>query len=123
VKSAIGALAITHPSCPAIAVRRTASLRAPMCRASTPYLRCETKDVDGRDKPGHDECLRIFAVVSSIFGWVEGTLAAFHVKMFHAKQIGFQRLRKLQESIRRSCLTFISVTTNCATVSLNKGAF
>jgi hypothetical protein len=43
--------------------------------------------------------------------------------MFHAKQIGFQGLRKLRESIRRSRLTFFSVPTNCATVSLNKGAF
>jgi hypothetical protein len=94
-----------------------------MCRASTSYLRCETKDVDGRDKPGHDECLRIFAVVSSIFGRVEATPAAFHIKLFHAKEIEFQRLRKPHESFRRSCLTFISVTTNCATVSLNKGAF
>jgi hypothetical protein len=44
-------------------------------------------------------------------------------QMFHAKEIGFQGLRKLHESIRRSCLTFVLVTTNCATVSLNKGAF
>jgi hypothetical protein len=88
-------------------------------------LCCETKDVDGRDKPGHDgdEHLRIFTVVSSIFGRVEGTTAAFHIKLFHAKGIGFQGLRKLHEQIRRSCLTFISVPTNCATVSLNKGAF
>jgi hypothetical protein len=56
-----------------------------------------TKDVDGRDKPGHDECLRIFAAVSSIFGRVEGTPATFHIKLFHAKEIGFQWLRKLHE--------------------------
>jgi hypothetical protein len=70
-------------------------------------LCCETKGVDGRDvvredgaarlMPGHDECLRIFAVVSSIFGRVERTTAAFHVKLFHAKGIGFQGLRKLHE--------------------------
>src|SRR5689334_3133829 len=36
----------------AIAVRRTASLRSPMSRASTSFLSCE--DVDGRDRPGHD---------------------------------------------------------------------
>jgi hypothetical protein len=81
--------------------------------------------VDARHKAGHDgdEHLRIFAVVSSFLGWVEATPAAFHIKLFHAKQIEFQGLRKLHESVRRSCLTFSSVTTNCATVSLNKGAF
>jgi hypothetical protein len=26
-----------------------------LCRASTSYLRCSKKDVDGRVKPGHDE--------------------------------------------------------------------
>jgi len=52
----------------------------------------ETKDVDGRDKPGHDECLRIFAVVSSIFGRVDGTPAAFHVKCFTAKRLDFSGL-------------------------------
>src|SRR5580693_1868242 len=46
-------LLLSNPSCPALAVRRTASLRSPMCRASTS---CDSpaKDVDGRDKPGHD---------------------------------------------------------------------
>jgi hypothetical protein len=54
--------------------------------------------VDGRVKPGHDaRDLRIFAVVSSIFGPVEATPAAFHCKLFHAKEIGFQWLRKLHE--------------------------
>ena len=67
--------------------------------------------------------LRIFAVVSSISGRDEATPAAFHVKLFHAKQIGFQGLSELHESIRRSRLTFVSVTTNCAAVSLDKGAF
>jgi hypothetical protein len=76
-------------------------------------------------RPGmtRDERLRIFAVVGSIFGRVEVTTAAFHSKLFHAKEFGFQGLRKPHEQIRRSCLTFVSVTTNCATVSLNKGAF
>jgi hypothetical protein len=60
-------------------------------------LCCETKDVDGRDKPGHDERLRIFPVVSSIFDRVEVTLATFHIKLFHAKQNGFQWLRKPHE--------------------------
>jgi hypothetical protein len=32
-------------------------------------------------------------------------------------------LRGCCESVRRSRLTFFSVTTNCAAVSLNKGAF
>jgi hypothetical protein len=67
--------------------------------------------------------LRIFAVVSSIFGRIERTPAMFHGKYFHAKQIEFQRLRKPHEKIRRSCLTFISITTNSATASLSKGAF
>jgi hypothetical protein len=55
-------------------------------------LCCETKDVDGRDKPGHDECLRIFAVVSLIFGRVEGAPATFHVKCFTIKGLDFQGL-------------------------------
>jgi precorrin-3B synthase len=41
-------------SCPAIAVRRTASLRSPMRRASALSAHGVTKDVDGRAKPGHD---------------------------------------------------------------------
>jgi hypothetical protein len=32
------------PSCPAL------------CRASTTFLNSVTQDVDGRDKPGHDDC-------------------------------------------------------------------
>jgi hypothetical protein len=40
-------------SCPRIAVRRTVSLRWLMSRASTSKVERE-KDVDGRDKPGHD---------------------------------------------------------------------
>jgi hypothetical protein len=44
-----------------------------------------------------DERLRIFTGVSSIFGRVEGTTATFHIKLFHAKQNGFQGLRKLHE--------------------------
>src|SRR5580693_8141576 len=41
-------------SCPRIAVRRTASLRSPMSRASTSLMPAN-KDVDGRNKSGHDE--------------------------------------------------------------------
>ena len=44
-------------------------------------------------------------------------------QMFHDKVIGFQAFIKLHGSIRRSRLTFFSATTNCATVSLSKGAF
>src|SRR5262249_22826335 len=43
-------------SCPRIAVRRTACFRTPMSRASTSSRHRSEKDVDGRDKPGHDEC-------------------------------------------------------------------
>jgi hypothetical protein len=39
------------------------------------------------------------------------------------KLFDFRCLLAHRESIRRSRLTFFSVTTNCATVSLNKGAF
>src|ERR1700722_9547956 len=47
-------------SCPGIAVRRTASLRSPMSRASTSSRQGIKQDVDGRDKPGHDdECFRV----------------------------------------------------------------
>jgi hypothetical protein len=42
------------PSCPGIAVRRTASLPLAYARASTSFFR-RRQDVDGRDKPGHDE--------------------------------------------------------------------
>src|SRR5688572_407053 len=46
----------TPPSCPAIAVRRTASLRSPMVPGIHVLFRDAKwkKDVDGRDKPGHD---------------------------------------------------------------------
>jgi hypothetical protein len=57
-------------------------------------LFCETKGVDGRNKPGHDECLRIFAVVSSIFGRVEGMAAMFHVKCFTIKGLEFRGLER-----------------------------
>jgi hypothetical protein len=74
-----------------------------------------------------EEHLRIFAVANLCrcqFDFPE-LKENRHVsqQMFHAKEIGFQGLRKLHESVRRSCLTFVFVTTNCATVSLNKGAF
>jgi hypothetical protein len=57
----IGRLAADHrqgeftSSCPRIAVRRTASLRSPMSRASTSYGRWGEKDVDGRIKSSYDE--------------------------------------------------------------------
>jgi hypothetical protein len=88
-------------------------------------LCCETKDVDGRDKPGHDARGGFANLCSSQFDFCSGHRNAGRVsqQMFHAKEIGFQGLRKLHESIRRSRLTFISITTSCATVSLDKGAF
>ena len=47
---------LRYASCPRIAVRRTASLRSPMSRASTSLLgACQSKDVDGRNDSGHDE--------------------------------------------------------------------
>jgi hypothetical protein len=45
---------LIESSCPRIAVRRTASLRSPMSRASTSLMPAN-KDVDGRNKSGHDE--------------------------------------------------------------------
>jgi hypothetical protein len=64
---------------------------------------CETKDVDGRDEPGHDVrgafanlYLRIFTSAGSISPDRKNT---GHVsrQMFHAKQIQFQGLRKPHE--------------------------
>jgi hypothetical protein len=43
-----------NPSCPGIAVRRTASLSLAYARASTSSFTNE-KNVDGRNKSGHDE--------------------------------------------------------------------
>jgi hypothetical protein len=42
-------------SWPGIAVRRTASLPLAYARPSTSFLLPQPKDVDARDKPGHDE--------------------------------------------------------------------
>ncbi len=42
-------------SCAGIAVRRTASLRSPMTRASIPAS--AKRKMDGRVKPGHDDCV------------------------------------------------------------------
>src|SRR5258705_9041013 len=42
------------PSCPGIAVRRTASLPLAYARASTSLCSSTKLDVDGRDEPGHD---------------------------------------------------------------------
>jgi hypothetical protein len=69
-----------------------------------------------------DERLRIFASAVRCLR-IETIRGHVSRQIFHAKEIGFQGLTKLHESVRRSCLTFVSVTTNCATVSLNKGAF
>jgi hypothetical protein len=35
----------------------------PLCRASTSWLHLSKKDVDGRDKPGHDEKRIIFKLL------------------------------------------------------------
>jgi hypothetical protein len=44
-------------SCPASAIRLRRIARTKVCRASTSLQPCNKKDVDGRDKPGHDaEC-------------------------------------------------------------------
>jgi hypothetical protein len=45
----------SESSCPRIAVRRTASLRSPMWRPSTSLIPNRNKDVDGRNKSGHDK--------------------------------------------------------------------
>jgi hypothetical protein len=47
-------IATQNPSCPGKAVRRTASLPLAYARASTSSFLRE-KDVDGRNKSGHDE--------------------------------------------------------------------
>jgi hypothetical protein len=45
----------THiPSWPGIAVRRTAFFHNAYARPSTPFLLTVSKDVDARDKRGHD---------------------------------------------------------------------
>jgi hypothetical protein len=43
------------PSWPGIAVRRTASLHSPMSRLSTSSFATNKKNVDARDKRGHDD--------------------------------------------------------------------
>src|SRR5262249_23829356 len=40
---------VSPPSCPRIAIRRTASLRSPMSRASTSFLNAAKQVVDGYD--------------------------------------------------------------------------
>jgi hypothetical protein len=48
------------PSCPALAVRRTASLPLAYVPGIHVFVSISKKDVDGRDKPGHDEnCLNL----------------------------------------------------------------
>src|SRR5882724_2662414 len=51
--------ALHHSSCPGIAVRRTASLPLAYVPAIHVFMRCRFKDVDARDKPGHDELNRL----------------------------------------------------------------
>jgi hypothetical protein len=46
---------LKKPSWPGIAVRRMASLPLAYARPSTSFLLNRRKDVDARDKPGHDE--------------------------------------------------------------------
>jgi hypothetical protein len=72
--------------------------------------------------PSYALYLRIFASAGSISP-DRKTTGHVSQPMFHDKEIAFQRLRKPHEKIRRSCLTFFSAATNCATVSLSKGAF
>jgi hypothetical protein len=43
---------------PGLVVIRSSSSCPALCRASTSYLPLSKKDVDGRDKSGHDEKLR-----------------------------------------------------------------
>jgi hypothetical protein len=85
----------------------------------------EPKDVDGRDKPGHD-ARGAFANLCkcAIDCWLKSPRRRFAAKKLQEqKHFDFRCLRGCCESIRRSRLTFFSVPTNCATVSLNKGAF
>jgi len=66
--------------------------------------------------------LRIFAVRNRLSA--ESAAAALRGKKIRNKKLfDFRCLRGCCESVRQSRLTFISAPTNCATVSLNKGAF
>ena len=87
------------------------------------------EDGAARLMPGHDArrafanlCLQILQC--AIDCWPKSPRRRFAAKDFKIKKhFDFRCLRGCGESIRRSRLTFISITTNCATVSLNKGAF
>jgi len=92
----------------------------------------QTKDVDGRDDvredgaarlmPGHDA--RCESLQCPIDCRLKSPRRRFAAKKFQdQKHFNFRCLRTRGESVRRSRLTFVFVTTNCATVSLNKGAF
>jgi hypothetical protein len=56
--------------------------------------------------------------------WLKSPRRRFAAKKFQEQNhFDFRCLRGCGESLRRSRLTFIFVPTNCATVSLDKGAF
>jgi hypothetical protein len=63
-------------SCPAIAVRRTASLPLAYGRASTFFVHLGKKDVDGRVKPGDDENEGRQFISPTIKPWMAGTCPA-----------------------------------------------
>src|SRR5450755_4643916 len=52
-------------SCPGIAVRRTASLPLAYVPGIHVLTASSKEDVDGRDKPGHDDCKRPIQTLSS----------------------------------------------------------
>jgi hypothetical protein len=84
--------------------------------------------VDARHEAGHDGRCESFEHCESLQCAVDCRLKSprwrFAAKKFQEQNhFDFRRLRGCRESIRRSRLTFFAVTTNCATVSLNKGAF
>jgi hypothetical protein len=80
------------------------------------------EDGAARLMPGHDA--RCESLQCAIACWLNSPRRLFAAKDFKIKKhFDFRCLRASGESVRRSRLTFISVTTNCATVSLNKGAF
>jgi hypothetical protein len=80
------------------------------------------EDGAARLMPGHDA--RCESLQCAIDCWLKSPRRRFAAKKFQEqKHFDFRCLRAHGYSIRRSCLTFISVPTNCATVSLNKGAF
>jgi hypothetical protein len=58
-------------------------------------LCCVTKDVDGRDKPGHDarrQFANLFFAVPVRLPWIERTQAMFHGKCFTPNKLDFRDL-------------------------------